>query len=184
MSECGFPPARLEIEITEDALVSDIAMARTTLVSLKNLGVRVALDDFGTGYSSLRHLHDLPFDVLKIDQSFVQTMGETEDGLIIVKAVLDLAKNLKLGVTAEGVETESQARILQTLGCETVQGYYFGRPSPFPSSVNLGGVSRPLQNAAEVRRNSTVKIVPVADTDDSSVGLLTQPGGRQWRVAV
>jgi predicted signal transduction protein with EAL and GGDEF domain len=128
LSECGFPPGRLEIEITEDALVSDMKTAKATLASLKNLGVRVALDDFGIGYSSLKYLLDLPFDVLKIDQSFVQSMIESKDAFTIVKAIIQLAKNLGIEVTAEGIETERQALALQSLGCERGQGFYLGRP--------------------------------------------------------
>jgi diguanylate cyclase (GGDEF)-like protein/PAS domain S-box-containing protein len=130
LSECSFPAARLDIEITEDALVSDMKTANVILASLKKLGVRVVLDDFGTGYSNLKYLLDLPFDVLKIDQSFVQSMGESEDAFAIVKAIIQLAKNLGLEVTAEGIETESQALALQALGCERGQGFYLGRPSP------------------------------------------------------
>jgi len=130
LSECNFPPARLDIEITEDALVSDLKTANATLASLKQLGVRVALDDFGTGYSNLKYLIDLPFDVLKIDQSFVQSMGESEEAFAIVKAIIQLAKNLGLEVTAEGIETESQVLTLRALGCERGQGFYLGRPLP------------------------------------------------------
>lgn len=110
LSECGFPAGRLEIEITENALVADFEAARLILLSLKNLGVVVALDDFGTGYSSLRHLRELPFDELKIDRSFVQSMGESAEALSIVRTIVQLAKNMGLSVTAEGVETEAQAK--------------------------------------------------------------------------
>ena len=130
--ECGFPPQRLEIEITEDALVSDFDAARDILTSLKNLGVSVALDDFGTGYSSLRHLRELPFDELKIDRSFVHSMHDSEEALTIVRTIVQLAHSLGLGVTAEGVETEEQARALQALGCQTGQGFLLGRPGAEP----------------------------------------------------
>jgi diguanylate cyclase (GGDEF)-like protein len=130
LSECGFPPARLVIEITEDALVQDFETARALLVSLKNLGVRIALDDFGTGYSSLRHLRELPFDDLKIDRSFVHSMTDSEEALTIVKTIVHLAQNLGLGVTAEGIETASQARQLQSIGCESGQGFLLGPPAP------------------------------------------------------
>jgi diguanylate cyclase (GGDEF)-like protein/PAS domain S-box-containing protein len=140
MSECGFPPARLEIEITEDALVPDMKAANAILVSLKNLGVRVALDDFGIGYSSLKYLLDLPFDLLKIDQSFVQSMGESKDALTIVKTIVQLGKNLGLEVTAEGIETESQVLTLRALGCERGQGFYLGRPSPGVNCVNIASL--------------------------------------------
>jgi diguanylate cyclase len=134
LAECGFPPARLEIEVTEDALVGDYEAARLVLVSLKNVGVRISLDDFGTGYSSLRHLRDLPFDVLKIDRSFISSMGDSAEALSIVKTIVQLAKSLGLGVTAEGIETEAQASELQTLGCERGQGFLLGRPAAGPLS--------------------------------------------------
>jgi diguanylate cyclase (GGDEF)-like protein/PAS domain S-box-containing protein len=153
LSECGFPPGRLEIEITEDALVSDMETAKTTLASLKNLGVRVALDDFGTGYSNLKYLLDLPFDVLKIDQSFVQSMIENEDAFTVVKAILQLGRNLGLEVTAEGIETESQALALQSLGCERGQGFYLGRPLP-----SLDGVS----NASILGRGNNPSVKRIA----------------------
>jgi diguanylate cyclase (GGDEF)-like protein/PAS domain S-box-containing protein len=136
LSGCGFPPGRLEIEVTEEALVSDIVTARIILESLKNLGVRVALDDFGTGYSSLQHLGQLPFDTLKIDQSFVKSMNDSENAMMIVKAIVQLAKNLGLGLIAEGIETEEQAMVLGALGCERGQGFYLGRPLPGISCVN------------------------------------------------
>jgi diguanylate cyclase (GGDEF)-like protein/PAS domain S-box-containing protein len=153
LSECDFPPARLEIEITEDALVSDMKTANATLASLKNLGVRVALDDFGIGYSSLKYLLDLPFDALKIDQSFVQSMIEKEDALTIVKTIIQLGKNLGLEVTAEGIETEGQSLTLQALGCERGQGFYLGRPLP--------GVER-LSDASTLGHESQSSIKRVA----------------------
>jgi predicted signal transduction protein with EAL and GGDEF domain len=136
LSACGFPPARLEIEVTEEALVSDITTAKAILTSLKNQGMRVALDDFGTGYSSLKHLSELPFDTLKIDQSFVRSMNDSENALMIVKAIIQLAKNLGLGLIAEGIETEQQALVLVALGCDRGQGYYLGRPLPGISHAN------------------------------------------------
>jgi len=130
LSQCGFPAARLEIEVTEDALVRDFTMAKAILASLKNLGVRVAIDDFGTGYSSLQHLSELPFDTLKIDQSFVRSMNDSKSALTIVKAIVQLAKNLGLGLVAEGIESEDQILTLTVLGCEHGQGFHLGRPSP------------------------------------------------------
>jgi len=130
LSECGFPAARLEIEVTEGALVQDFTMAKAILTSLKNLGVRIAIDDFGTGYSSLQHLSELPFDTLKIDQSFVRSMNDGKNALTIVKAIVQLAKNLGLGLVAEGIETADQIFALTVLGCDHGQGFYLGRPSP------------------------------------------------------
>jgi diguanylate cyclase (GGDEF)-like protein/PAS domain S-box-containing protein len=130
LSECGFPAGRLEIELTEDALVRDFITAKAILTSLKSLGVRVAIDDFGTGYSSLQHLSELPFDTLKIDQSFVRSMNGNKNALTIVKAIVQLAKNLGLGLVAEGIESEDQILTLTVLGCEHGQGFHLGRPSP------------------------------------------------------
>jgi EAL domain-containing protein (putative c-di-GMP-specific phosphodiesterase class I) len=130
VSECGFSSSRLEIEITEDALIADFDTARAILISLKNCGMSVALDDFGIGYSSLQHLREFPIDVVKIDQSFVHSINDNEGARTIVRAIIQLAKTLSLGVTAEGIETENQAMELHSLGCERGQGFYFGRPLP------------------------------------------------------
>lgn len=127
LTETRFPPQRVEIEVTETALVTDFDAARIVLMSLKNQGMHIALDDFGTGYSSLRHLRELPFDVLKIDRSFVSGMNDSEESRSLVRTIVALAKNLGLGVTAEGVETAEHAAALQALGCELGQGYHFGR---------------------------------------------------------
>jgi diguanylate cyclase (GGDEF)-like protein len=139
LAECGFPPGRLEIEITEDALVADFEAARALLSSLKNLDVRIALDDFGTGYSSLRHLRELPFDVLKIDRSFVHSMTDSEEAMSIVRTIVHLAKSLGLSVTAEGIETQGQAAELQALGCERGQGFLLGKPSAHPQQAAIAG---------------------------------------------
>jgi EAL domain-containing protein (putative c-di-GMP-specific phosphodiesterase class I) len=132
LSESNVPPSRLEIEITEHAVVTEIDAAREMLASLKRLGARTALDDFGVRYSSLRNLKELSVDALKIDKSFVQSLEDSEDGRAIVKAIIQMAKTLGLAVTAEGIETASQAAALLALGCERGQGFYLGRPSPLP----------------------------------------------------
>jgi diguanylate cyclase (GGDEF)-like protein len=123
----GFNPARLEIEITETALVSDIKTAKTILTHLQSLGITVALDDFGTGYSSLYHLRELKFDKVKIDKSFVQAMLDNGESEKIVDAILSLAKNLHLPTVAEGIEDPAVLRHLAERGCEYGQGYYFGK---------------------------------------------------------
>jgi EAL domain-containing protein (putative c-di-GMP-specific phosphodiesterase class I) len=130
LTECGFPPGRLEIEVTENALVANYEEARSMLVSLKNLGMHIALDDFGTGYSSLRHLRELPFDVLKIDRSFVADMMASTEARAIVRTIIDLAKNLGLEVTAEGIETANLAAELREMGCNLGQGFHFGHAAP------------------------------------------------------
>ena len=130
LQETGFPAHRLELEVTESALMGDIALARTLLNEVKALGVRLALDDFGTGYSSLRHLQTLPFDKLKIDASFVGAMTSDKESWKIVAAVIGLGQSLGLTTVAEGVETAETAAQLRSLGCIIGQGWLFGRPGP------------------------------------------------------
>ncbi len=128
LEEAGLPAHRLELEITESALVGDLDLARDILFELKALGVRLALDDFGTGYSSLRHLQMLPFDTLKIDASFVGAMVRDVESRKIVTAVVGLAKSLGLAIVAEGVEEPETAAMLRELRCDVGQGWLFGRP--------------------------------------------------------
>jgi EAL domain-containing protein (putative c-di-GMP-specific phosphodiesterase class I) len=125
-----FPPERLEVEITESALLGDLGTAKAVITSLKNQGVRLALDDFGTGYSSLHHLRALPFDRIKIDRSFVSSILENDESAAIVHAVLGLGASLGIEVTAEGIETGAIAERLRTLKCGNGQGYYYSRPVP------------------------------------------------------
>jgi diguanylate cyclase (GGDEF)-like protein len=127
LREHNFPPHRLEIEVTETAMISDSARAKNVLVSLKNQGVRVALDDFGTGYSSLALLRSLPIDKVKIDRSFVTNMLVEKENATIVNAIVGLGRALGLVVTAEGIEDFETARALRDIGCDFGQGYVFGK---------------------------------------------------------
>ena len=142
LAETGFPAARLELEVTESALVGDLALARRLLDEIRALGVKLALDDFGTGYSSLRHLQLLPFDKLKIDQSFVGAMVNDKESAKIVSAVVGLGHSLGLSTVAEGVETEEVAELLRGLGCDIGQGWLFGRPVPAHRIDALAAVPR------------------------------------------
>ncbi len=126
--DTGFPPERLEIEITENALVVDIEATRQTIDALKAKGVRVALDDFGTGYSSLRHLHELPFDKVKIDQSFVHKLGTDEESQKITASIIGLGRALGLVTVAEGIETDLEADWIWEHGGKLGQGFLFSRP--------------------------------------------------------
>ncbi|MEX2128597.1 MAG: EAL domain-containing protein [Xanthobacteraceae bacterium] len=126
--ETGFDPRRLEIEITEGMLLGATSEVLGELSELRRLGVRIALDDFGTGYSSLGYLRRFPVDKLKIDKSFVQNLGITEDAAAIVECVTRLGRALGLAVTAEGVETGEQHRFVRAVGCHQVQGYLFSPP--------------------------------------------------------
>ncbi len=119
---------KLLLEITESAVMLDANRALEVLTSLSNLGVRLSVDDFGTGYSSLSYLSKLPVSELKIDKSFVMNMRNNSNDALIVQATIDLGHNLGLEVVAEGVETASILSLLQPLGCDTVQGYYFTKP--------------------------------------------------------
>ena len=121
-------PRQLVLEITESVVMQDAAAAVATLNELKALGIRLAIDDFGTGYSSLAYLKRFPVDVLKIDRSFIEGLGQDAQDSAIVESVLVLAKTLGLGVTAEGIETPRQQLRLEQLGCDVGQGYLFGAP--------------------------------------------------------
>lgn len=122
-----FPPSRLEIEITEDALVQDLGTTRKNVVALKSQGVRFALDDFGTGYSSLTQLQQLPFDHLKIDRSFVSGLGKSRQSEEIVRSAINLSHALGMRAIAEGVETDEQEDWLRAHGADAGQGYKYSR---------------------------------------------------------
>ena len=124
----GIDPSTLKLEITESAAMENAEHTISVLNRLKATGVQLSIDDFGTGYSSLSYLHRLPFDTLKIDRSFVYSVGEKGEDSEILQTIISLAKNLKKKVIAEGIETESQLRLLQNLGCDYGQGYLMSRP--------------------------------------------------------
>jgi diguanylate cyclase (GGDEF)-like protein len=128
LNETAIDPERLELEITENTILSDPVRTRTILARLKDLGVRLAIDDFGSGYSSLGYLKRLPLDVLKIDKSFVMSMMADDDSAAIVRSTIDLAHNLGLEVVAEGVATEHISAVLAALHCDAAQGFYFSGP--------------------------------------------------------
>ncbi|MCB1837370.1 MAG: EAL domain-containing protein [Alcanivoracaceae bacterium] len=126
----GMAPQQLEVELTESMLMEDMDQAIRTMQALKELGVYIALDDFGTGHSCLSHMRRFPFDILKIDKSFVREMVDDANNVAIVEAVIALSHRLCLRVVAEGVEDENQFAILQAGGCHEIQGYLFSRPLP------------------------------------------------------
>jgi PAS domain S-box-containing protein len=142
----GFSLERVMVEITESAMTDNLALARLTAEELKELGCKLTLDDFGTGYSSLRHLQSLPFDELKVDKSFVSSMVQKRDSRKIVAAVVGLGQSLGLTTVAEGVESQEQAEMLLWLGCDTGQGWLFGRPEPAKSLSAV--LSAPQQKVA------------------------------------
>jgi len=123
-------PTLLTVEITESVLIADNDTAAATLRELSELGVSIALDDFGTGYSSLRYLQRLPFDILKIDKSFIDNVTTEPHDLALVRTINRLGHDLGLRTLVEGIETEEQAALVTELGCDFAQGYFFGRPVP------------------------------------------------------
>jgi diguanylate cyclase (GGDEF)-like protein len=128
LARTGMDPCLLELEITEGTIMDDVSSAIDTMHALRNMGIKLAVDDFGTGYSSLSYLRNFNITKLKIDRCFVETI-ELEDGSAqIAHSIVDLAKNLKLGVIAEGVETINQLDFLRRVGCEEAQGYLLSRP--------------------------------------------------------
>ena len=128
IDELGFAPETLKLEITESTVMIDPASTAKMLKEIKSLGVLLAIDDFGTGYSSLSYLHRFPLDTLKIDRSFISGEGQSGEGMEIARTIMPMAKNLRLDVIAEGVETIEQVALLKKLHCKYAQGYYFSRP--------------------------------------------------------
>lgn len=128
LKQAGLPPNVLRVELTETVIMEHANTAVEQLRRLKTIGVTVAIDDFGTGYSSLSYLQRFPIDCLKIDKSFIEGLGLVDENTEIVKTVLSLAKNLGIGVVAEGVEEESQLAQLNALSCDNAQGYLFSKP--------------------------------------------------------
>jgi EAL domain-containing protein (putative c-di-GMP-specific phosphodiesterase class I) len=153
-SECR--PAYLELEVTESVAMQDAEQTVETLDALKDIGVRMSIDDFGTGHSSLSYLKRLPVHRLKIDQSFVRDMTSDRNDAAITRAVIALAKSLRIKVIAEGVETEEQRRMLARYGCREIQGYLIARPSSASDLVPF--VTRHLQSNAKSPRSDQRKL--------------------------
>lgn len=155
LSETGLSPSRLELEITEGALLRSTDTTVALLHRLRDIGVRIALDDFGTGYSSLSYLLAFPFDKIKVDRSFVGQAVMDANATAIVRAVAGLCAQLNVTMTAEGVETEAQFRLLVAEGCDEAQGYMFGRPvdgREVPAMLNsMGHVDRSARTIGSLR---------------------------------
>jgi diguanylate cyclase (GGDEF)-like protein len=130
LTTSGLAANRLELEITESVLLNDSDAILEILGQIKALGVLIAMDDFGTGYSSLSYLRSFPFDKVKIDRSFVQDLPDDENAIAIVRAIIGLSNTFGMSVTAEGVESEAQAALLERERCTQLQGYWFSRPIP------------------------------------------------------
>ncbi|MAI90758.1 EAL domain-containing protein [Ponticaulis sp.] len=137
--ETGLPPKRLEVELTETAILEDRDRSLHVLRQIKALGVRVALDDFGTGYSSLEILRSFPFDKIKLDRFFMSEIESSAESTALVRSVLSLGKSLQIPILAEGVENENQLSILKAEGCDEIQGFYLGRPETLKDVLEKAG---------------------------------------------
>lgn len=165
LAATGLAPQRLELELTESALLQDAQGTIEVLSRLRKLGVRIGIDDFGTGFSSLSYLRLFPLDKLKIDRSFVAALGQGDErgsAEAIVRAIHDLARALRLEVVAEGIETAAQADTLRRLGCRIVQGYAYGRPMPAATAAQLAHSNAPMP-APQDQLPGPESLVPPAD---------------------
>jgi diguanylate cyclase (GGDEF)-like protein/PAS domain S-box-containing protein len=128
LASSGLPPSRLELEITESVMLQDSESTLATLTKLRELGVGIAMDDFGTGYSSLSYIHRFPLTKIKIDRSFINIIGQKKGGSAVIRAVVEIARNLRMTIVAEGIETEQQVAKLQEFGCHQMQGFLISQP--------------------------------------------------------
>ena len=162
--ETALPAHRLELEITEGVFLSNDEHVHEMIKSLKNIGLKLALDDFGTGYSSLSYLQRVPFDKIKVDQSFVRGASDPESrNAALIRAMVGLASDLKMQTTAEGVETQEELQLVRDLGCSLVQGYFFAKPMPAEEALDLaskGAVTRP--DAHLTPREPRIRIIRAA----------------------
>ncbi len=148
LTESGLDPKYLELELTENIIVSSAEIVRT-IKELKKLGVAIAIDDFGTGYSSLSYLKKLPLDRLKIDGSFIQNIQSELDDEVIIRAIIAVAKNLNLEVLAEGVESHNQLEFLKKQKCDEIQGFYFSKPLSIDDMNKLLVKAKPIPEKVE-----------------------------------
>jgi EAL domain-containing protein (putative c-di-GMP-specific phosphodiesterase class I) len=156
LRKAGAAGRQLGLEMTESVLIPDVHAATEVLRGLRDLGVSLSMDDFGTGYSSLSNLHSFPFDTLKIDRSFVSRIAGSDQAFHIVRAILELARALRMEVIAEGIETREQFHLLRQLGCRYGQGFFFAPPMP------AGEISRLLRLPG--------RIVPEPSPESASAG--------------
>ena len=139
LASAGLESHRLELEITESVLLFQIEGVLETLHRLHALGVKICMDDFGTGYSSMSYLQAFPFDMIKIDRSFISNLERSAQSKALLRGVIGLARGLELPVTAEGVETQAQLEVLTRAGCDLVQGFLIGRPASIDGYAEVVG---------------------------------------------
>lgn len=173
LKESGFPANRLELEVTESCIMADVNSSISTLHALKKLGVSLSVDDFGTGYSSLSYLKLFPLDKLKIDQSFVRDLADSNSDAVIVRAIVALGHAMGLTVIAEGVETEHQEALLRSWHCDELQGYRFARPcgaSELPAVVVE--LSRNSSHVDLKKKENEQRILLLVDDEPSIINAL------------
>ena len=130
ITEYQIPAELLNLELTESAFMEDQDLIMKTMSNLHKLGFKIMMDDFGSGYSSLNILLETPFDVIKLDRKFMENMMVSDKGKLILEQVVSMSDKLELGLLAEGVESKAQIDLLQSIGCDQVQGYYYAKPMP------------------------------------------------------
>jgi EAL domain-containing protein (putative c-di-GMP-specific phosphodiesterase class I) len=186
LKQTGFPAKQLELEITESALIANLALTIEHLKAWKQLGVRIAMDDFGTGHSSLSSLSSLPVDRLKLDRSLVRRMTLDKKGAAVMRLVVSLGAELDMEVIAEGVETETQLQMLTDLGCPQAQGYLLGRPMTaelvqvtlgktwgnraMPLRARVGRALRGSQRADRSAASSKRSTISPCETSHATIG--------------
>lgn len=181
LTETGFPARRLEVEITEGSLLEDRAQALTILQSLRNHGIAIALDDFGTGYASLSQLHALPFDRIKIDRSFINSLAESEQAAAIVQTIAALGKTLSVPITAEGVESETVRQQMAALGCTDAQGWHFGRAVSGQAASMQIETPVPAPKPLPATKAKTIPLAEPLDQPGSSAKGVRRPiAGQKW----
>jgi len=179
--DSGLAAEYLELELTESVLMRDRQTAVKTLRQLKEIGVVLTLDDFGTGYSSLSYLKEFPFDVVKIDKSFITDVTNSVDGASLTKSIIAMAESLHMTTVAEGVETEGQLGFLSSNRCDTMQGYYFSRPLPIEEMDALlsAGTHLPDDNQRSEQLKRTLLLVCNDEEIQASLNRLFLPDGYQ-----
>ena len=160
LAHSGVDPGRLELEITESILMQDSDTNIRTLHTLRDLGIRISLDDFGTGYSSLNYLRSFPFDKIKIDRCFVSEIDTREDCRAIIRSVINLAQNLGMTTTAEGVEREDQVEELRLEGCDQVQGFLYGKAEALEECTDLRLTDQFVPNVETIYLPATDAPIP------------------------
>jgi len=174
LADAGLPARALVLEVTENSLMAERSEALSRLNDLKNFGLRLALDDYGTGFSSLSRLADMPIDIVKIDKSFVDRLTPDGGGAALVKSVIDAAKALEMSTIAEGVEDEGQRRVLEDLGCTSLQGYLFAKPMPRAQAEKIFKI---------LQGNASARFGEVADSNVAEETILVDrpPDGGGFR---